>query len=111
MAFGVSAAYTGVGGALSALAVQFVAPDSFTLFLSISLLVGIVVGGVGTLYGAVFGAVFIMFVPSLAEQVSKAAPWAVYGAVLILCMFALPGGVVGLLRAVRTRLQNASVQP
>lgn len=98
MTFGVSAAFTGVGGALSAIAVQFVSPDSFTLFLSISLLVGIVVGGVGTLWGAVFGAVFIMFVPNLAEQVSKAAPWAVYGVVLIVIMFAMPGGVVGLLR-------------
>jgi len=34
----------------------------------------------------------------MAEKVSKAAPWAVYGAVLILLMFVLPGGVVGLLR-------------
>ena len=98
MTFGVSAAYTGVGGALSAIAVQFVSPDSFTLFLSISLLVGIVVGGVGTLWGALYGAIFIMFVPNLAEKVSKAAPWAVYGVVLILLMFAMPGGVVGLLR-------------
>lgn len=107
MTFGVSAAYTGVGGALSAIAVQFVAPDSFTLFLSISLLVGIVVGGVGTLWGAIFGALFIMFVPSLAEQVSKAAPWAVYGVVLIAFMFAMPGGVVGLLRKLQARLASA----
>jgi len=107
MTFGVSAAYTGVGGALSAIAVQFVAPDSFTLFLSISLLVGIVVGGVGTLYGAIFGAIFIMFVPSLAEKVSKAAPWAVYGGVLILFMFVMPGGVVGLLRKIQARLGHA----
>lgn len=103
MTFGVSAAFTGVGGALSAIAVQFVAPDSFTLFLSISLLVGIVVGGVGTLWGALFGAVFIMFVPSLAENISKAAPWAVYGVVLIAIMFVMPGGVVGLLRKVQER--------
>jgi branched-chain amino acid transport system permease protein len=96
MAFGVSAAYTGVGGALSAIAVQYVSPDSFNLFLSISLLVGIVVGGIGTLWGALFGAVFIMFVPSLAESISKAAPWAIYGVVLILLMFLMPGGVVGL---------------
>ncbi|WP_373696511.1 branched-chain amino acid ABC transporter permease [Variovorax sp. EBFNA2] len=107
MTFGVSAAYTGVGGALSAIAVQFVAPDSFTLFLSISLLVGIVVGGVGTLYGAIFGALFIMFVPSLAEKVSKAAPWAVYGVVLIAFMFAMPGGVVGLLRKLQARVARA----
>jgi branched-chain amino acid transport system permease protein len=103
MTFGVSAAYTGVGGALSAIAVQFVSPDSFTLFLSISLLVGIVVGGVGTLWGAFFGAIFIMFVPNLAEQVSKAAPWAVYGVVLIAIMFAMPGGVMGLLNKLRAR--------
>jgi branched-chain amino acid transport system permease protein len=104
MTFGVSAAYTGVGGALSAIAVQFVAPDSFTLFLSISLLVGIVVGGIGTLWGALFGAVFILFVPSLAEKVSRSAPWAVYGVVLIAIVFAMPGGVVGLLRGMRARL-------
>ena len=107
MTFGVSAAYTGVGGALSAIAVQFVSPDSFTLFLSISLLVGIVVGGVGTLYGAIFGAIFIMFVPSLAEQISKAVPWAVYGVVLIACMFAMPGGVIGLLRKIQERFARA----
>ncbi|KQP05140.1 branched-chain amino acid ABC transporter permease [Pseudorhodoferax sp. Leaf265] len=107
MTFGVSAAFTGVGGALSAIAVQFVAPDSFTLFLSISLLVGIVVGGVGTLYGAIFGAIFIMFVPTFAEKVSKAAPWAVYGVVLIIFMFAMPGGVVGLLRKIQARFGRA----
>jgi branched-chain amino acid transport system permease protein len=107
MTFGVSAAYTGVGGALSAIAVQFVSPDSFTLFLSVSLLVGIVVGGVGTLYGAIFGGIFIMFVPSLAEQISKAVPWAVYGVVLIACMFVMPGGVMGLLRKLQERSARA----
>ena len=104
--FGVSAMYTGIGGALSAIAVQFVAPDSFTMFLSISLLVGIVVGGVGTISGAFYGAAFIMFVPSAAEKISKAAPWAVYGVVLILCVFVLPGGVVGLIRQVRARFKR-----
>jgi branched-chain amino acid transport system permease protein len=107
MAFAVSAAFTGVGGALSAIAVQFVSPDSFTVFLSISLLVGVVVGGIGTLWGALLGAVFIMVVPTLAESVSKAAPWAVYGLVLILFMFVMPTGVVGLadklVHKVRTR--------
>jgi len=92
-----------VGGALSAIAVQFVSPDSFTMFLSISLLVGIVVGGVGTLWGALFGALFIMFVPSLAEEISKAAPWAIYGAALIVFMFVMPGGVMGLLHGLHRR--------
>jgi branched-chain amino acid transport system permease protein len=97
MAFGISAAYTGVGGAISAIAVQFVSPDSFTIFLSISLLVGIVVGGVGTIWGALFGALFIMFIPSLAEKISSSAPWAIYGAVLILFMFVMPSGAIGVI--------------
>src|SRR6266702_3526636 len=48
LTFGVSALYTGIAGALGAIAVQFVAPDSFTFFLSIALFVGLIVGGVGS---------------------------------------------------------------
>jgi len=106
--FGISAAYTGIGGSLSAIAVQFVAPDSFGMFLSISLLVGIVVGGVGTLSGAIYGAVFILMVPNVAEQISKSAPWTVYGIALIVFAFVLPGGVVGLIRKMRGRSASRS---
>lgn len=101
MAFGVSAGYTGIAGALAALAVQFISPDSFTMFLSISLLVGVVVGGVGTVWGAFFGSAFIVFVPSVAEKISKDAAWGVYGAVLILFMFVMPGGVMGIIARFR----------
>jgi branched-chain amino acid transport system permease protein len=55
LTFGVSALYTGVAGALGALAVQFVAPDSFSLFLSIYFLVGLILGGMGSLPGCLFG--------------------------------------------------------
>jgi branched-chain amino acid transport system permease protein len=98
LTFGVSAMYTGVGGALGAIAVQFVAPDSFNAFVSIAFLVGIVVGGLASVEGAIFGAIFIQFVPNIADQVSKAAPWAIYGIVLIVFMYLMPGGVSGLIR-------------
>jgi|CZKU01.1.fsa_nt_gi branched-chain amino acid transport system permease protein len=101
--FGVSAMLTGIAGALSALVVQFVGPDSFTIFLSISLLVGIVVGGLASISGAVFGALFIQFVPNLADDVSKAAPSAVYGVVLIVSVYLMPYGVSGLLRKAKAR--------
>jgi branched-chain amino acid transport system permease protein len=108
LTFGVSALITGVAGSLGALIAQFVSPDSFTLFLSISFIVGVVVGGVATVSGAFFGAIFIEFVPPLADQISKAAPWAVYGALLIFCVYVMPGGVVGLLRwAGRALSRNA----
>jgi branched-chain amino acid transport system permease protein len=78
--------------------VQFVAPDSFALFLSISLLVGIVIGGLASVSGAIYGAFFIQFVPTYMQDVSKAAPWAAYGVFLIAFMFAMPTGVAGFLR-------------
>jgi branched-chain amino acid transport system permease protein len=98
LTFGVSACYTGLAGAMGGLAVAFVAPDSFNVFLSITFLVGIVVGGLASVSGAIFGAFFIQFVPNYAQEISKAAPWAIYGVFLIAFMYLMPDGVAGLLR-------------
>jgi branched-chain amino acid transport system permease protein len=115
LAFGISAAYAGVAGALFAIANTFVNPDTFPIALSIFLLVGVVVGGLGGLSGLVFGAIFIEFLPLWAqgedlgshlpgriiEETKKpGGPAIVYGVVLILLMFLLPSGVGGLLRRV-----------
>lgn len=96
--FAVSAVFTGVGGSLAAIAVGFVAPDSFNVLLSITLFVGMVVGGAASISGAVFGALFIQFVPNVADHISKAAPGAVYGIILIFFMFVAPGGIASLIR-------------
>ena len=103
LTFGVSAAYTGVAGALSALVIAFVAPDAFDVFLSITFLVGVVVGGLASIPGAIFGALFIQFVPNWAQDISKAAPWAIYGVFLILCMYVMPLGIAGSLRLLWAR--------
>jgi branched-chain amino acid transport system permease protein len=103
LAFGVSAMYTGIAGALGAIAVQFVAPDSFGIFLSILLLVGIVIGGLASISGALYGALFIQFVPNIADEVSKAAPWAIFGILMIACVSLMPTGVAGALRLLLAR--------
>jgi branched-chain amino acid transport system permease protein len=102
--FAVSAAFAGIAGSLGAITVAFVAPDSFTLILSITLFVGLVVGGIASIAGALFGALFIVFVPNFADQISKAAPGAVYGVILIACMYLMPLGVAGLARGLFARL-------
>ena len=104
LVFGVSAGYTGVAGALAAAAVAFVAPDAFNIFLSITFLVGIVVGGLASIAGAIFGAFFIQFVPNWAQDISKAAPWAIYGVFLIGMMYVMPRGIAGTLRLAFARL-------
>jgi branched-chain amino acid transport system permease protein len=104
LTFGVSAAYTGVAGGLSALVIAFVAPDAFNVFLSITLLVGIVIGGLASISGAVYGALFVQFVPNWAQDISKAAPWAIYGLFLIVFMYVMPRGIAGALRLALARL-------
>jgi branched-chain amino acid transport system permease protein len=96
-AFALSAMYTGLAGSLGAIAVQFVAPDSFGVFVSIFLFVGLVVGGVSSIGGTLIGAAFIEFVPNVADKLSKAAPSAVYGVILIAVMFLMPAGAGGFL--------------
>jgi len=105
--FGMSAAFTGVAGSLGAIAVAFVAPDSFTVFLSITFLVGVVVGGLATIWGAVFGAIFIQFIPNVADEISKSAPWAIYGVFLIGLMYLMPTGVMGLLQTIKAKLSGS----
>jgi branched-chain amino acid transport system permease protein len=116
--FGVSAMYAGIAGALGAIVTQFVAPDSFPIFLSLSFLVGIVVGGVASISGAFLGAIFIEFVPNVASAISDAAPWAVYGVVLIAAMYLMPEGLAGIFRlagryvdARRNRSRTTALRP
>jgi branched-chain amino acid transport system permease protein len=92
LAFGASAAFTGIAGALGAIVVQFVAPDSFTIQLAIAIFVGMVVGGVGWLPGSLVGSAFIVFVPNVAEHISKGLSGAVFGVFLFAVIFLLPHG-------------------
>ena len=108
LTFGVSALYTGIAGALGAIVVQFVAPDSFTFFLSIALLVGLVVGGVGWIPGAFFGGAFVLFVPNFAESISKGLSGAVYGVMIILLIYVMPSGAAGLYSAAKRFLAGRS---
>ena len=108
LTFGVSALYTGIAGSLGAIAIAYVAPDSFTFLLSIGLFVGLVVGGVGSIPGTIAGGFFILFVPHMAESVSKGLAGAVYGVILILVIYAMPSGAAGLCRLVFNRLAQRS---
>ena len=104
--FAVSAMYAGIGGALFTLPIGFLAPESFPLALSFAFLAAIVVGGLATIGGALFGALFIEFVPVYASDVNEALAGVIYGGVLILFMYLLPSGVMGLGRRLSGRLSE-----
>ena len=111
LTFGISAAYTGIAGALSALVIAFVAPDAFNVFLSITFLTGIVIGGLASISGAIFGALFIQFVPNWAQDISKAAPWAIYGVFLIGFMYVMPFGIAGAVKLAAARWWRRRPEP
>lgn len=106
--FGVSGFYTGIAGALGAIVAEFVAPDSFTFFLSVWFLVGMVVGGLGSITGAITGGFFILYVPNMSESVveffyggdpsAKALIWVAFGIFLIFTVYVVPNGLAGLVR-------------
>jgi branched-chain amino acid transport system permease protein len=97
LAFALSSAFAGIGGALYAINIAYVNPDTFPISLSLTLLVGAVVGGIGALWGAPIGAAFIVYLPLWVQDLSEQAPQVIYGAAIILIMLVLPTGAAGLL--------------
>lgn len=105
--FGIGSMLAGIGGSMQAYMVGFIGPDSFTLMLSIGFLAAIVVGGLGTILGALVAGVFLQFVPSFASDLGQALAGAVYGGILIACMFLMPRGIVGSLIALSRKRAEA----
>jgi branched-chain amino acid transport system permease protein len=100
VAFALSGVYAGVGGALYVIQNEIVDPLSFTISVSILILVGTVVGGLGSLWGLVLGALFVEYLPTLSTHVSTrpGVPDFVYGAAIIVVMILLPTGAGGLIQ-------------
>jgi branched-chain amino acid transport system permease protein len=116
-AFIVSSGYAGLAGALLALAYGRLAPDVFTLTVSVDFLVMIVLGGLGSVGGAMVGALFVTALPLVLTQYSSALPFLaspgsggldpataarlLYGVAIIAVLLFLRGGLAGAFRRLR----------
>ncbi|MEU8247351.1 branched-chain amino acid ABC transporter permease [Nonomuraea sp. NPDC048916] len=96
LAFAWSAMFAGAAGCVYTWVIGFVSPDSFAVTLSITLLAGLVVGGLGSLSGPLLGGLFVMFVPSISQDVNEAAPGVIFGLLIIAVMYVAPTGLAGL---------------
>ncbi len=115
VAFIISAACAGLGGALLAFVTGLAAPGAFTLALSLQLLAAVVLGGLGTLSGAVYGSLLLVFLPTwsadlavamdLSRDVYANLPIAIYGVVLVLVMALFPAGIQGAVSRVARRVR------
>ncbi|MFT3803019.1 MAG: branched-chain amino acid ABC transporter permease [Burkholderiaceae bacterium] len=110
--FAISAAMTGLAGALYAHQIMFISPEQFTLMVSIEFLMMIVIGGLGSLHGAVFGAIFLIMLPQgisvakdylpavLAEQTGL--KMVIFGLIMIVFVLFEPQGLYGRWIKIRT---------
>lgn len=109
--FVLSAAITGIAGALYAHRLRIITPDQFTVLQSIEMLMMVVIGGLGSIHGAFFGAAFVIILPQLIAVAKDYLPPAIgqatglqpalFGLILVGFILFEPLGLYG--RWVKTR--------
>lgn len=115
MAFGLSALFAGLAGALYGHYLRFVTVEAFVIRVSIDFLAMIIIGGLGSVSGALLGAAFILLLPQpvqyvvaeLAEQMPSLEQGAAFmqrisiGLAIILFLILEPEGLIHLWRRLR----------
>ena len=102
----ISAFVAGLGGLLMGPFLTVLAPNQFSIFASVDMVVMVIVGGVGTLAGPLLGAVFLIYLPELLSFARELRP-AMMGVLLILVTLFLPGGLLGWLKLMLARLRRS----
>jgi branched-chain amino acid transport system permease protein len=96
LTFGISSLMAGMAGACYVAVVGYVAPDAFTLHLSVLILIACVVGGLRTVFGAVVAGLFVVYVPIfIGEVAAQSFADVAYGVLVIGFLLIAPGGVAG----------------
>ena len=91
--FTLGAAVGGAAGVLYASKHLFIAPEMFTLNVSVLILACVVLGGIGNIWGVIVGAVIIGYLPERIRFISDAR-LLVFGIVLVIVMNFRPDGLL-----------------
>lgn len=103
MAFGISAFLAGLAGALYAHMVGFISPDTFTNTQSNMFMTMLLFGGIGTMVGPLIGATVITVMQQLLQSFASAQTL-IYALFILVVLFFLPNGTVGLYGKLRKTL-------
>jgi branched-chain amino acid transport system ATP-binding protein/branched-chain amino acid transport system permease protein len=94
--FVISAAFAGFGGTLFAHQQNYISPDNFQFFSSVFFLLAVLFGGAGTMLGPVIGAGVLTLLPEMLHDFDKYR-LIVYACLILLTLYYLPNGIMGLL--------------
>jgi branched-chain amino acid transport system permease protein len=110
IAFGLSGAIGGVGGAMQASQLSYVDPDTFYINLSVTIIASVVLGGAYHWFGSVIGAAVFTGMPVYISQYITEGQAIINGVLLLAIILFLPGGLIDPLRWRRLR-EKRSTRP
>jgi branched-chain amino acid transport system permease protein len=109
LAFAMGAAVGCLSGALFAVQIGSIAPASFTIIVSITVLAVVILGGMGSIPGVVVGTLLLIGLPGLLDEFEEYR-LLVYGAALIVVMILRPQGLVPNVRRMRELQEDEAAQ-
>jgi len=98
LAFTIASAIGGVAGFLYMVVIQYTSPETLAFHHSITLLASMVIGGAASILGSLIGGAYYVLVPQLTNIIDPNLTAVLQGAILLLVLFILPGGIVSLPR-------------
>ena len=109
LAFAMGAAVGCLSGAMFAVQIGSIAPASFTVLVSITVLAVVILGGMGSIPGVIVGTLLLIGLPGLLDEFEEYR-LLVYGAALILVMVLRPQGLVPNVRRMRELKEDEAAQ-
>jgi ABC-type branched-subunit amino acid transport system permease subunit len=100
-AFAVGATLTGIAGGIYTFSLRIIDPTFLDFYYMQTFLIMVIIGGAGNFWGVVIAGFVMAALPEIL-RFSEDLRMIIYGAVLLVAMLALPGGVAGWFRARRT---------
>ncbi|TDN87793.1 branched-chain amino acid ABC transporter permease [Microbacterium sp. BK668] len=108
LAFTVASLLGGVSGFLYMVVIQYTSPETLSFGHSITLVASMVIGGAGSILGSLLGGAYYVLTPQLTNLIDPGLTAVLQGAILLLVLFVLPGGLVSLPRLWRRRRHGRS---
>jgi len=106
LAFTVASLLGGVSGFLYMVVIQYTSPETLSFGHSITLVASMVIGGAGSIIGSLLGGAYYVLTPQLTNLIDPGLTAVLQGAILLIVLFVLPGGLVSLPRLFRRRRQG-----
>jgi branched-chain amino acid transport system permease protein len=98
LAFSIASLIGGVSGFLYMIVIQYTSPETLSFGHSIELVAAMVIGGSASIVGSILGGAFYVLIPQLTNLVDPSLTALLQGAILLVVLFLLPGGLVSLPR-------------